>query len=239
MIPPATEWPRHRNSHLANTTQLWYGMDSQKTFNQNCNDNKKLKILKNLGYLDNPITYTFNSQGFRSVEFDVATSVGMAIGCSFTQGVGVANYQAWPAVASKKLACPIYNLGVGAASMDTVFRLINYWLPILKPKFLLVACPSMNRMEFFEPNGQIIDNLPGHPGQSFYKKWLMNPNNAKFSFTKNLLAITALCLQNNVAMADLTVDNDFVSDCKARDLCHPGSDAHEIFADAIIQKLEK
>lgn len=239
MIPPAAEWPQHVNLKFANTIQLWLGTDTENQFKKNCSKFKQR--LKDLGWINQSISYQFNAQGFRSIEFDTNMSAGMAVGCSYTQGVGLLQHQVWPSIVSERLNYPIYNLGVVGCSIDTVFRLVDYWLPILKPKFLLVACPPKSRIEFFRPDGEIAVCLPNHPHWhwSGYLEWLINSNNAELNFKKNLLAITALCQKHKIAMVSLTIDNDFVFDTTARDLMHSGPKSHELFADVMIQKLKE
>ena len=234
-----TEWPQHKNSHLANTTHLWYGTDSEESFASHCSDPITYKQLADLGYLDTKITYTYNEQGFRSIKFDKTISAGLALGCSFTQGVGLSEEQVWPSIVSKQLNCPVWNLGVGSNSMDTVFRLADYWVPILNPKFVLVACPAANRIEFYNSNGEFINVLPGDSSNhlNYYKEWILTPINARLNFKKNLLAITTICNQHNIPLVALSIDNDFSFDKQARDLAHSGPVAQTKFANKMIKGL--
>jgi hypothetical protein len=243
MITPSNEWPQHRNTQLANTTQLWYGSDSKESFDKNLLDPISRAWVVDAGWVENEITYKFNKQGFRSIEFDTDISAGMALGCSFTQGVGVLQEHSWPSIVSKKIQYPIWNLGIGAGSMDTVFRLLDYWLPILKPKFVLVACPSKYRIEICNSDGTFNNFLPAHTPHgeqlALYKEWIMHEANSDLNFKKNLLAIASLCNQHSIPLHELSVDKDFISDHKARDLIHPGAQSHCDFADKMIQKLER
>ena len=234
---------QHRNTQLANTTQLWYGCDSEEAFGTHLSDPTSRAQLVATGWIETEITYKFNKQGFRSIEFDTNIFAGMALGCSFTQGVGVLQEQAWPSIVSKKIQYPIWNLGIGGGSMDTVFRLLDYWLPILKPKFVLVACPLKYRIEICNSTGIFKNYLPAHiprnEQSALYKEWIIHDANSDLNFKKNLLAITSLCNQHSIPLHELSVDKDFISDHKARDLMHPGAQSHCDFADKMIQKLEK
>jgi hypothetical protein len=238
MIPPSREWPKHLNSQCANTTRLWHGSDSEQEFNNNLLDEYKRNQLAELGWLETEITYKFNQQGFRTDEFDTELSAGLAIGCSFTQGTGVLQEFTWPEILSRKLNFPIWNLGVAGCSMDTVFRLLEYWLPVLTPKFVFLACPPRYRLEVIDYDGGFSNFSPGRPDHLIYKQWIINDANIKLNFRKNLLAITALCNQYNVPLLSLTADQDFEHDHSARDLAHPGPESYEKFADKMIQKLE-
>jgi len=238
MIPPSSEWPKHLNTQFANTTKLWNTSDSEQEFNSNLLDEHKRNQLANLGWLETKIIYKFNQQGFRTSEFDTKLSAGLAIGCSFTQGIGVLQKDTWPEILSRKLNFPIWNLGVGGCSMDTVFRLLEYWLPVLTPRFVFLACPPRYRLEVIDSNGDFGNFSPGRPDHLIYKQWITNDANIELNFRKNLLAITALCNQYGIPLISLTVDKDFEHDHSARDLSHPGSKSHDKFADKMIQKLE-
>jgi hypothetical protein len=72
-----------------------------------------------------------------------------------------------------------------------------------------------------------------------YKEWITHDANSDLNFKKNLLAITSLCNQHSIPLHELRVGKDLIYDCKARDLMHPGAQAHYDFADKMIQKLER
>lgn len=240
MIPLAHTWPQHRNSRYANETHLWSITDDEDTFKRHCANPNTYKKLDSLGWLTTEIIYRYNEQGFRSIDFNTNLSAGLALGCSFTQGIGLLEKQVWPSVVSKQLNYPIWNLGVGGCSMDTVFRLADYWLPILKPKFVLLACPPKSRVELHQLHNSITSFVPGNntnEHSDFYKQWLLSPINAEINFKKNLLAIEAVCIQNDVPLVNLAIDTDFLFDRKGRDLMHSGPEAHIDFANKMIEKL--
>jgi hypothetical protein len=240
MIPLETEWPQHINSPLANTTQLWYGLDSIDNFKKNSNDPDKLKKLQEYNWVNTTIEYKFNRQGFRSIEFDLEVPSGLAIGCSFTQGVGVRNEDAWPTLVNKQLNIPVWNLGIGGSSLDTAFRLLDYWLPILKPKFVMHASTFTTRIELCKHNGFFITCAPNtiHSDFSFYKEWIAHPANSVLNARKNLLAIDNICSFYNIPIVTLPIEVHFISDKAGRDLAHPGPAAHSKFANKMIQQLE-
>jgi len=239
MIPPSIEWPEHRNTRIAGTTQFWYGSDNKEDFDVRLTNADLRHRLSMLGWLETEITYKFNQQGFRSIEFDTELSAGMAVGCSFTQGVGSLQQYIWPEIVSRKINLPIWNLGIGGCAMDTVFRLVDYWVPVLKPKFVLLACPSKHRLEVCDERGNFTCFFPSQTDHAdLYKQWILNDANAEINFKKNLLAIQAVCTQQSVPLVYLDIAVEFNSDHGARDLAHPGATAHNKFADKMIQKLQ-
>jgi hypothetical protein len=213
-------------------------MDSEERFKQHCANPQKFQKLKELGWIDKQFDYRFNQQGFRSIEFDSVKSAGMAFGCSYTEGVGLPIENVWPSIVSKNLDYPIWNLGVGGSSMDTVFRLAEYWIPALKPKFVLIAGPLDSRIEICNADGEFVTYIPSDKIPRFYKEWIMNSINGQLNFKKNLLAITEICNRYNIPVIALEVENNLDTDNSSRDLSHSGTKIHMEYANKILEKLK-
>ena len=79
----------------------------------------------------------------RDEEFDDRPA-GIALGCSYTEGVGVPEHTTWGNGLGRMLGMHMWNLGVGGGSLDTVFRVLEYWLPKLTPKFVAICIPSVS-----------------------------------------------------------------------------------------------
>jgi hypothetical protein len=60
----------HNYSDAAGQTRSWDTSDSQERFLKNLQDPKARQKLQELEYLHREISYTFNSHGFRTQEFD-------------------------------------------------------------------------------------------------------------------------------------------------------------------------
>ena len=244
MIPPATEWPQHLNTKNSGATLYWKEgnhlfNDTESAFKNNCAVHETRIKLAKLGWLTRTIPYSYNSQGFRSIDFDTNTVAGMAFGCSFTEGAGLLVNDVWPSVVSKQLNVPVYNLGIGGASMDTIFRMADYWIPILKPKFVLVACTFDSRVELCDYNGNFYNYFAhSKSNATFYKEWIQHDNNSKLNYKKNLLAVTAICSQYQIPLVTLPLIGNMPFDKGARDLVHSGPEAQAKFAHIMIQKLQ-
>lgn len=252
MIPPAVEWPVHRDSKDSNLTKSWHGSDSEAAFVKHYHNPHTRQILNKLGWTEDSIIYELNEQGFRSIPFDPTLSAGMALGCSMTQGEGLLIEQTWPSVVSQKINQPIYNLGVGGCSMDTMFRLAEYWIPVLKPKFVLLAGTFAHRTELCCDDGtfinlspftdswlwQVLDQPTETLCRDFYKAWIMNTQNGEINYRKNLLAIRAVCNQFSIPLIDLNVQYNMSRDNAARDLQHPGPLKQIEFAEKMLEKMK-
>jgi hypothetical protein len=239
----------HRNyRHFANKTIKWAGSDTRELFEQNIKNPKTYEKLKLYGWLDTDcISYKYNKYGFRSDEFDDRPA-GLALGCSHTEGIGIPEQNTWPSVLSKLLGIHIWNLGVGGVSLDTVFRLLDYWLPKLSPKFVTICIPNIARTELFQ-SSDLVNFGPWSTSSKkeeefYYRKWIDSGINLIQLRRKNLLAIQQLCHSANVKLIMLdsylilkTSDNDITPDNTARDLKHFGVQNHMYFAQQVYTAL--
>ena len=216
-------------------------MDSKINFDLNIKNAVKSKIIHAMGF-DKPgcITYAYNSRGFRDREFDNKPS-GIALGCSFTEGVGIPAENIWPTQLSNLLKINIWNLGVGGGSLDTAYNLLEHYLDELNVQFVAVCVPPMNRFEFFrgeEPirimgTQTIFDPLY----ESFQKEWFATEKNSLINQRKNLLAMQQICNQRRIPFYHLYAMSDFTSDRAARDCTHAGVDSNLEFAVKMHNKI--
>lgn len=209
------------------TVVEWTGTDSKINFDENIKDASKSKIIHAMGF-DKPgcITYTYNSRGFRDREFDNESS-GIALGCSFTKGVGIPAEHTWPTQLSNLLKTNIWNLGVGGGSLDTAYNLLEHYLDELNVQFVVLCVPPMNRFEFFrneEPMRIMGNHLVAYYQlyDSFTKEWFATEKNSLINRRKNLLAMQQMCHQRSIPFYHLYVDTDFTFDRAARDCLHAG-----------------
>jgi len=230
----------HRNYQYKGTELEWNGADTQDLFEKNCRDPKNQAKLQSLGWLEpGCITYKYNSFGFRDEEFD-NRPCGIAVGCSHTEGIGLPNSAGWVRKLSELTGIHIWNLGVGGSSLDTTFRLLDHWLPKLKPKFVVACTPDPARIEVFYHATPIALMPQFHPKhlEHYYKIWISDNNNSKMLERKNLLAIQCLCNLAGIPFQYLkarALGTEHLGD--ARDLLHYGVEAHTIFAKKIYELL--
>jgi len=101
-------------------------------------------------YKQDNITYTFNSQGYRCDEFENIkwNESILALGCSYTQGIGLDDKECWSYQLQKKLNMPVVNLAQHGTSI--FYHLYNLEiLHELNPKFVIVQIPDVHRFTIF------------------------------------------------------------------------------------------
>lgn len=190
------------------------------------------------GWIDNPyFTYKFNSHGFRSDEFSHEPSV-VFLGCSHTTGIGLPAEDTWPRIIAKELNLKCFNLGIGASSNDTAFRLANHYIPQLKPKLVIWLSTDISRIELHtlsnavENHGAWTEN-----GGYFLDNWLTNPINGEANFLRNSLAIEYICKQHNIKFVHDTALRHMARQDLARDLMHCGKKSHISCADTLLKQV--
>lgn len=243
--------PEHFATKYAGQTMAWCGYDSQELFEKNIQDPSKKEKLEESGWLDTPIEYRFNSQGFRCEEFDDRPA-GIALGCSITAGVALDAYDTWPSLLSRKLNTHIWNLGVPSGAMTTCFRMLDHYIDVLKPKFVVLLAPSKFRFEFMMADQQHCIFMPNglQHQEKFAREWFFNDANSDLDSRKNMLAMQQICSTRSVPFYSWPSDGELFKQATrrnillrgpqriiARDLLHPGGEKHRILSDLMYKEL--
>lgn len=236
--------PGHYNQEFAGTVQPWSGTDSQQRFQQNSADSQLRLQMMNLGWTGEnavPVSYRYNSEGFRDEEFD-RTPAGIALGCSHTQGIGVDEQSTWPVQLSQLLGKKVWNLGIGGAALDTCFRVLEYWIQRLDVEFVVCCVPGVARYEVFRQGWQnVLPAMPVYPEwlEQYQKNWITFEENGELNQRKNLLAMQQICDLHHVPFFyDVTGHNLWPDAGWARDLMHCGRRGHAWFAEKMHEQIK-
>ena len=248
----------------AGKTVSWCPSDDEHRFEQNMTDPKQRKRLENNGWSRDSITYTFNKDGFRSEEFTYEPSDSVLfLGCSLTVGIGMRLEDTWAYKVATTLGLRRYNLGVGASSADTCFRLAYHWIPRLRPKYVVMLTPDASRKEVVLGDAEIANcmpnmaHCPAELSEFFYNNWLLHPANADMNRLKNVMGVQTICNGIGVPLVEMPVEKcyggrdskeswirdliqpDRVKANIGRDLMHPGSSWHDGVADRVLVEIDK
>lgn len=234
--------PPHYWKHLAGQKLEWVPGDSQEQWQKNMQDPNRRAVLEKYGW-DRPgvINYKFNSHGFRCDEFTKELAM-IALGCSFTGGVGLPEDHIWPTLVAKQLNLKLWNLGVPGSAVDTCFRFLHYYITQLNVSLVCLLRPDENRFELWQNHGRPITISPSMPpGHSAQKIWYQHAENSRQNFIKNTMAIQHLCQQNGAKLIILDLHNDLFNTPPrdpwppARDLAHVGTMEHAECARRFIE----
>jgi hypothetical protein len=221
----------HYQSKYASKTINWLPSDTEELFNKTIKDPAKVKYLRESDLYD--IKYTFNSYGFRTANIN-STECFVALGCSFTVGTGLQEYQIWPSILSERIGVPVCNLGVYGAAMDTIYRISKEYLHTIKPKFVTLLVPPNGRYEYFDglTFKVIVQGDDGygklHKFNSTYDEILT------LNYEKNLMCVQHICNQLNIPFIAIHSD-EFEAIDDARDFMHQGPKSHKALAEKFYQ----
>jgi hypothetical protein len=234
----------------AGKTVTWCPSDSEERFDAHMADPKKRALLEKYGWTRDNVSYTFNKDGFRSEEFTGGVNDSVVfLGCSLTAGIGVDLESSWAYKVASSLGLRRYNLGVGASSSDTCFRLAYHWIPKLRPKYVVMLTPMATRMEVVLDKDiiNIIPNMKWLPEfitakiTDFYNGWLSNPANAEMNQLKNVMGIRTICNGIGVPLIEIPMESASgvltTSHADGRDLMHPGRGWNEAVANRFLDKI--
>lgn len=240
------KYPKCVSSYNAipSKVEKWFPLDTEKLFNYNLKN--RYDELKLNGWLDKEITYTINEEGFRTEELKEPKD-SLFFGCSNTFGIGLQEKNIWPSIVKEELKITGYNLGVPGGSNDTIFRLANYWIPIIKPKYVFALTPDEARKEYILKNKiiQMCSNLNPKSSEDekvlrkFYEDQIVSDWESEINYQKNILAIERLCEKNNCKFVNISIYDFYNVPIKdlARDLQHKGENFQKFIANKFIEKF--
>lgn len=145
---------------LANQTHLFIPTDSKNLWNKHL---KKEKFNYSVQYyIENPINYKLNNEGFRTPDdFNSEDEGNIFLGCSHTFGIGHHLENTWSYKLNNIIGGKFWNLGLGGTGTPTHFRLLLAYYKKLKIKNIFHYAPLYPRYEFIEngrPQFYIINN---------------------------------------------------------------------------------
>lgn len=231
----------HINSKRAGQLLYWSGTDTYERWLKNYSNPENIQYLnENSWNTSTSISYQYNSDGFRCSEFNDQPTY-LALGCSFTEGVGLSSEQTWSNILSKEIGCSILNLGVGGAGLDLCFRILDYYIDKLNVLGVCLLEPDPARYEVFV--NSIPDTLSAVANitnnTNWYLQWVTEDSNVYYNSLKNIYAMQYLCKKKNIDFISLKHNGYGVANDVARDLLHSGPKTHQCIANAfktIIQK---
>ena len=183
------------------------------------------------------LSYKINEHGFRGEEMPTEKKPRsiMTLGCSNTFGIGMPVGQIWSTLVGNTLRQRAYNLGVPSGSLDTCFRVLLAWLPKIRPSHVFLLEPPGVRYETHTLSG-IIPSLVDSPVPAAFRfehedEWVLHRE-------KTMRGIKSLCDQFDTPFYHLSFDTQLAEEIAemfgrvdaARDLMHPGRNAHTYIA---------
>ena len=236
----------------------WYPMDSEERFHAVKEQFESEKGVP-FPWTEECVSYNLDRYGFRgnTLPSNPVENSLMALGCSYTFGVGIKEEQTWTTLLGKHLNIPAYNLGAPAQGYETMFRLLHYWWPKIRSKNIFLYVNPGYRREYFNAHDHapgrwkhITNRRVGQEGALTEREFMMfmDEKNSIASKQRAVYAIKGFCDVNNInlfavdlnpyAIEDVTKRPEFMEHKDqwieldvARDYAHPGPIFNEKLAD--------
>ena len=233
---------------FANQELDWFSTDSQDMYQNNIRTS--LVHLKYHNQFEKHFTYKFNSDGFRSEQFEPWMPNVMSLGCSHTVGIGNPYESTWAYKVSTSLKLKNFNLAIAGSASDTAFRMAYQWIDKLKPNIVIFLSPDQTRFELNTTAYPYVNdthyiNVKDYEWSDhtkvFMKHWYSDDTNSNMNYLKNMLAIKQLCNERDIKFLHKEVttiyEQKIFAGDHARDLMHFGATTHQRIADMFLSKL--
>lgn len=241
--------PWHPGINLAGQTLDWMPTDTQESFDKMMQESQHREYFASQGWLEpGAITYRINQHGFRCEEFEPNVPCMIALGCSYTMGIGLPEHCLWPSLLGQHLGLRAYNLAWGGSSADTCFRLAQYWIQRLRPHLVAMLAPPRTRIELLlepgvNPPAEVFmpasKSMYFTDSDMFLRHWWLNDENGRINSEKNVLAICQLAVENKAKFINLYADQEMSKSREevgyARDYMHAGPVGHRLVAEKMLE----
>lgn len=243
--------PKHHGMAFANQKFNWWSPDSESRYAELIGVPEFRQYFESRQWhKPGAITYEFNSEGFRSPEFEPDGELMLALGCSYTMGIGLPVSDTWPFLLAQQLGMQFANLGWGGASGDYCYRMAEYWIPQLRPRLVVLLNPPESRMEILiDSQGQCEEVSAMTIQQSrwsndvWLRDWYGTVENLQQHQRKNSNAIAGICQQHDIYFLSYNAHQWMARSREelgyARDRYHAGRPGHEQLVEQIVVDWNK
>lgn len=206
-------------------------------------------------------TYDLNEFGFRCGE--LKQSALLSVGCSICFGVGVAECDRTSALLAKEMGLDDINLSFPSKGIEYCYRILNWAVPKLKPKFVFLQSPQPHRREHLLPDSSTLDFIVNAKYfdsiyTSVYDSYinLMNDEQINLHYYNTVTSIEHLLerygvdwiflipkkISNILSEILKNRDSRYIqlrgSIDLGRDNLHPGIHSHKLWAKALLLKIQ-
>lgn len=233
-----------KSQYDPNVCQDWCSTDTEDLFDKNMKDPAATSKLKDLGWTKNSILYRFNNHGFRTPDDWEISDPGegnMFLGCSVTIGIGLNIEDTWGYRISSMLGGNFYNLSQAGTGIETQYRLLKSWGPLLKPKRIFTIGSFEPRREFLEDQGGSMIYSARTAGSDTHGigRFICSDRDIGFSMIRTIDAMRCVALSIGAELwypgfHNILEAHKVPGAVKtARDLIHTGKNFHSSLSDSL------
>lgn len=224
--------PRSNFHKPRNATEYWQDNDSREAWAHSGRHD----------YTETSITYTYNSAGFRTREFELTSTRPrvMFFGCSHVEGIGLRVEDTWVDRVSQQFnhTHDCYNLGVGGSSIDNAVMQFGHCLGPFTPTIAFILYTDSARMDMYHMNNW---NSTTGTDVTIKNMAVFDEFNLYNLAQKNKLLMRTLAALHGVTLVELDLSEDFYpvmlphAHSRARDN-HLGPVSHAQLASMFLER---
>lgn len=229
-----------KSEYPANHHTKWCPSDTEELFERNMRDSDSADKLLDLGWTRDSIIYRFNNHGFRTPhdwEIGEQAPGNMFLGCSVTMGIGLNIEDTWSYMIASQLGGKFYNLAQAGTGLETQYRMIKAWAPLLKPKRIFTIGAFEPRREFLDDNGNKFMFTPMTTDGADIAPFIFSEKETMISSIRVMDAIKQVAAECGAELWYPGIENLNLTWKRApnhgkcaRDLIHAGKGYHESIA---------
>ena len=181
-----------------------------------------------------PVRYNFNKLGYRHSNLEYCGDEILALGDSFTLGLGVNQSDTWPEQLSQLLDYPVLNFSMNGASNDWISRKTELLLKYFRPRCVIIHYSFTHRRENTRTDWTDAERTlcePVNTDQQNVENWQSNRNRLIQACGDIPLIHTAIVNWHPDAVPGVLVPSQ--TDW-ARDRFHYGPNTHRQFATSLL-----
>jgi len=241
-------WGQSHHIKHKNSTVLWLPSDTEERYKKHIANKETKQLLELNGWLDKEITYSFNEYGYRCDSFNIPCEM-LFVGCSQTIGVGISLDTFWASRVAEQLNVPYHNIACGGADWQHVAQRLCYWIPILKPKTVVLKEPPAERFNWWDQETvvttcefEVEELMSCKINESRPLIDIIDDNNSAWYQYSMLEFVKQQCKENGanlivIPTGRLNTDVDYKKDL-ARDLSHFGKEEQNYSLNVALDKIK-
>lgn len=145
-------------------------------------------------YYSNPTEYRFNNLGFRDTkDIEQANDGCIALGDSFTEGVGLKYPDIWTVKLEDKLKVKVFNLGLSGTGLDAWFRVLSRHIGKFTGQYVFLLSHFFSRYSFPGTDSFFTPPTPRNPEYTPKIGYMYDDNYTRYNYQIKILAIESLC----------------------------------------------
>jgi hypothetical protein len=152
------------------------------------------------------VEFLYNSNGYRTHEFDNVSTHIVVSGCSLTEGHGLHQHQTWASKYEKALGTTVYNLAKGGSSAEFVSQTLQNWIYTYNPLLVVAQWPNPFRSLTWK-NSTAVFNLNSNFDEIYCIKLKNGIENFYHTWCNSIVTLNHLCKFKKIPVINMCLES--------------------------------